>query len=102
MYKFNNRHITRGIQSELPFELQIILWSMIDENIKKGLEMDYLQVFTLKSINIDGMIMQEINHSQEQPEYKNTFAFESDNPISAKIFVIDDLIHSTMLLNYEY
>ena len=102
-YKFNgNRYMTRGIQSELPLELQLILWSMINDNIKQGFTMDYLQVFELKSVNIDGMKMQEITHKQEQPSYKNTFAFETDHPITAKIFVIDDISHSTMLFSHEY
>jgi hypothetical protein len=103
IYKFNgSRYLTRGIQSELPIELQIILWSMIDDNIKKGLELDYLQVFELKSVNISGMKMQEITHKQEQPLRTNTFAFETNNPISTKIFVIDDVSHITMLLSHEY
>ena len=103
-YKFNgNRYMTSGINAELPLELQLILWGMIQDNVnKKDFTMDYLQVFELKSVNIDGMTMQEITHRQEQPSYKNVFAFETDNPITAKIFVIDDIVHITMLFSHEY
>jgi len=102
-YKFNGaRYMTNGINSQLSLELQLILWGMIAENIKKGLKMDYLQVFDLKLIHIDGVRMQEITHRQEQPKRQNTFAFESDKPINAKIFVIDDIDHVTMLFNHEY
>ena len=46
---------------------------------------------------------QKIVHSQEQPEYKKEYLFETGTPfLCAKIFVIDDVTHSTMLFNYEY
>ena len=41
-------------------------------------------------------------HSQEEPAYERTFTFPTDEPITAKIFVIDDETHSTMLLAEEY
>ena len=97
-----NRYMTAGIQNEIPLEIQIIMWNMIDENAKKRLKMDYLQVFELSSFYLDGVRMQEITHRQEQPSRKNTFAYETDNPISAKIFVIDSDSYVTMLFNYEY
>ena len=47
--------------------------------------------------------MAKIVHSQEQPEYKKEYLFETGTPfLCAKIFVIDDVTHSTMLFNYEY
>ena len=101
-HKFKNRYVTKGVQLELPPEMQIILWSMVDENIKKGLPMDYLQIFELKPVYLDDIKMQEISHKQEQPRRTNTFAFETDNPISAKIFIIDSIEYSTMMFNYEY
>ena len=39
---------------------------------------------------------------QEEPDYERTFTFPTDEPITAKIFVIDDETHSTMLLAEEY
>lgn len=43
---FNNkRYITRGVANEVPLELQILLWDMIDTMEVK--EKDYLQVFKL-------------------------------------------------------
>ena len=60
---------------------------------------DYLQVFDLSEENGK----QKIVHSQEQPEYMKEYLFETDTPfLCAKIFVIDDVTHSTMLFNYEY
>ena len=60
---------------------------------------DYLQVFRLSEH--EGR--QKIIHSQEQPDYRDeiiTPIFVS--PVEAKIFVIDDGDHSTMLLANEY
>ena len=36
-------------------------------------------------------------------EYEKEYLFETGTPfLCAKIFVIDDVTHSTMLFNYEY
>ena len=95
MFK-NQRYVTSGINSELPQLTQIILWGLIDtmEVVRK----DYLQVFCLSA---DGE-NQRIIHEQEQPEYRKEYLFPSDNPVTAKVFVIDDESHSTMLLAEEY
>ena len=76
--------------------LQIILWDLIDS--MEVVEKDYLQVFRLSAESG----MQKIPHSQEQPPYERTLEFRTDNPITAKIFVIDDETHTTMLLAEEY
>ena len=94
---FNNqRYATSGINSELPLLTQIILWGLIDS--MEVAEKDYLQVFCL-SVE-DGK--QRIIHEQEQPEYRKEYLFPSENPVTAKVFVIDDESHSTMLLAEEY
>ncbi len=61
-------------------------------------EKDYLQVFKLTAKDHT----QHVTHSQEEPSYERTFTFPTDEPITAKIFVIDDETHSTMLLAEEY
>ena len=92
----NQRYATSGINSELPLLTQIILWGLIDtmEVVRK----DYLQVFLLSA---DGE-NQRIIHEQEQPEYRKEYLLPSENPVTAKVFVIDDESHSTMLLAEEY
>ena len=103
-YKFNGkRYMTSGIQSDIPAELQLILWYMIDENIKQGLQMDYLQVFRLSPYHKENNVYQKIIHSQEVPNRNrekilNVFG----EAVTAKIFVIDDVEHITMLLADEY
>ena len=90
------RYATRGVNTTVPLELQIILWDCIDSMAVT--EKDYLQVFKLTT---DGTT-QHITHIQEQPPYERTLEFRTENPITAKIFVIDDETHTTMLLAEEY
>ena len=94
---FNNpRYCTRGISETVPLLTQIILWDLIDS--MEVAEKDYLQVFRLTT---DGST-QHIIHSLEQPPYERTLEFRTNEPITAKIFVIDDETHTTMLLAEEY
>ena len=94
---FNNqRYVTRGITNTVPLVTQIILWDCIDS--MKVERKDYLQIFKL----IANGTNQQVTHSQEEPSYERTFTFPTDEPITAKIFVIDDETHSTMLLAEEY
>ena len=42
MFKTENRYMTRKVAEEIPLEINILLWNLIDElNVEK----DYLQVF---------------------------------------------------------
>ena len=91
----NPRYSTRGITETVPILTQIILWNCIDS---MKTEKDYLQVFKLTAENHT----QHVTHSQEEPAYEHTFDFRTDEPITAKIFVIDDETHSTLLLAEEY
>ena len=45
---------------------------------------------------------QHIIHEQEQPPYRYELDVPCDDAVNAKVFVIDDLTHSTMLLAEEY
>ena len=91
----NSRYLTKGVQAEIPFELQIFMWGCIDSLPQ---ERDYLQVFELSA---DGN-MQKIIHHTEQPEHRQEYMIPSENPVENKIYVIDDGEHSTMLLAEEY
>ena len=91
----NKRYLTKGVQADIPFELQIFMWGCIDRLPE---ERDYLQVFELD--NIDGI--QRIHHFSEQPEYSKEYLIDVKSPINQKVYVIDDSDHSTMLLAEEY
>ncbi|NMM65229.1 DUF960 domain-containing protein [Clostridium sp. P21] len=98
----NTRYITRGIKNEIPLELQLFIWNCIDELKGQGKQLDYLQVFELKREIVDDIAMQKIEHRQEVPKYEKTYKILPEGVVSAKIFVIDDNTHSTMLLAEEY
>jgi len=103
MFKKDSRYMTRGIQADIPLQVQLFLWNLIDESKNKGTELDYLQVFVIKSTKgINNKYLLNIEHRQEVPEYKNTTNIISDIAIDEKIFVIDDGTHSTMMLAQEY
>lgn len=92
----NKRYLTRGVQADIPFELQIFMWECIDRLPE---ERDYFQVFKLEVIGS----IQRIHHFSEQPEYSMEYLLPMvTNPITAKVYVIDDGDHSTMLLAEEY
>ena len=90
----NQRYLTKGVQADIPFELQLFMW----ECIKAVPEPDYLQIFRLSDLNGKQMVI----HEQEIPEYKREYFLAVTEPINAKVYVIDDGDHSTMLLAEEY
>ncbi len=91
----SQRYLTRGVSDTIPLQLQIFIWNCID---RLPDACDYLQVFRLKPFGG----MQQIEHTAEQPEYKKVYLFPSDEPITAKIYVIDSDSYCTMLLAEEY
>lgn len=95
----NQRYVTKGVIAELPGYLLTMLWYMVET---MEVEKDYLQVFELKSETVNGVSMQKIIHSQEQPPYSNEVIFASTAPVANKVYIIDDQTHSTMLLTNEY
>lgn len=101
-----DRYQTIGIQQTIPLEVQFALWGLIDQARHDELELDYLQVFEIEEIDSDdGQRKLIISHKQEVPEWEAAYSLdiaETTPTVSAKIFVIDDGTHSTMLLASEY
>ena len=92
----NQKFLTHGITAQLPLWMINMLWLMI--LTMEVSEKDYLQVFTLTKAPTG----QHIVHEQEQPPYRYELDVPCDNAANAKVFVIGDLTHSTMLLAEEY
>ena len=93
---FNNkRYLTCGVDSSIPLEVQLFLWECVD-----GLPepRDHLQIFDLEQVGC----MQSITHRSEEPEYRKVYLLPADDPITEKLYIIDDGDHSTMLLASEY
>lgn len=93
--KSKERYLTRGVDAEIPLELQILMWQAVDEMPEPK---DYLQVFNLSEDNG----LQVIQHISEQPEFEMTYITQTDKPVTQKIYIIDDGEHCTMLLAEEY
>lgn len=92
---FTNRYMTRGVQFEIPIALQVFMWDCVTAVPEPK---DYLQIFRLSEA--DGK--QKIIHEQEVPEYKREYLLAFPKPVNARVYVIDDGDHCTMLLAEEY
>ena len=91
-----DRYLTRGVDSEIPLDIQIFLWELVDKLPK---ERDYLQVFSLTAQNGK----QVIKHSSEQPKHEREYIIDVlIKAVTAKVYIIDDGDHCTMLLAEEY
>lgn len=90
------RYLTKGVDSTIPLDIQIFLWSAIDNMPEPK---DYLQVFRLSVQNG----LQIIKHTSEQPEYHMQYILiEVLKSVEAKVYVIDSVDYATMLLAEEY
>ena len=96
----NERYITKGVYTQVPAYLVSMLWYLVETAAID--EQDHFQIFELSSEIIDGQSVQVIEHSQEIPEYKATYRINTVKAIDAKVYIIDDISHSTMLLAEEY
>lgn len=92
----NSKYITRGISETIGFEIQILLWDMIES---MNIEKDYLQIFDLIPIDKETM---KIVHKQEVPESKREYKVKYNIDKKVKIFAIDSGTYSTMMLADEY
>ncbi|MGN0606747.1 MAG: DUF960 domain-containing protein [Oscillospiraceae bacterium] len=90
------RYLTRGIDAEIPFDIQIFMWEAVD---KMPEPKDWLQVFNLSVENG----LQVIKHTSEQPKFDMTYILTSlTKAVTAKVYIIDDGDHCTMLLAEKY
>ena len=89
------RYVTAAVSREIPLAVQLFLWQCIDA---LPFSPDYLQVFQLST---DGGRL-KIVHTQECRDYRKEYLLLSDVPITAKIYVINDQTHATMLFCEEY
>ena len=94
------RLVTKGIAETIPLEVQMFLWSLLDDLIaKRAVELDYLQVFKLSGEKGK----QKIVHSQEMSDYQAAYYFDNVvSQLNSKLYVIDNSTYVTMLLCQEY
>jgi len=92
--------MTKTINEMVHGEIQMILWGLIDEQLEKGLGLDYLQVFEL-SVQQG---KQYIIHRQEVPERKREWVYQLKHttPIGRTVWCIDSEDYQMMLLPSDY
>ena len=100
-----NRYITRGVNEQVPKEIQQRSFQLIDEKVKQAeIQLDYLQIFEFNRDNQRGTIT--IVHRQEEPffiDYSEIrITKELVNFPIKKLWVIDDHTQQTRLLPEEY
>jgi len=101
MFKKETRYATRGINAIVDVRLQLIMWNLIDQ-LKKKKEVYYLQIFRISKEENKRII---IEHEQEVQQYKEKYVAELEGiEITGviKIYVIDRVEYSTMILASEY
>lgn len=98
----NDRYLTLGVRNQIPIDLQLFMLDCIDKLKEEGIELNPLQVFEFQRIRVDDLLIQLVKHRQEVPEYKKNYRLLSAEVVDAKILVIDDGEHSTMMLAEEY
>ncbi|MGO0063490.1 DUF960 family protein [Brevibacillus fluminis] len=100
----SDRYVTRGVNELVPFELQLLLWSILEKRQEQGDQLDYLEVFELSAEFVDGEPLQKILNRQEQPYHQEViYVNHIENlAIGVTIWVIDSGEYSTMLLPQEY
>ncbi len=98
---FNGKkYVSRQVNEIVPMEITILMWNMIDE-LKSKMDLDYLQIFRLKKK--EGKVI--IEHEQEVPPYKEQYNLQQSHVSiehDIKIYVIDSIDYSTMILAEEY
>lgn len=94
------KHLTKGVQSSIGLDLQILMWSMIDQWRDK-IELDYLQVFELSIVEENGILFQKIIHSQEESEYREENFYKIADPVNGEVWIMDSGEYCTMLLPEE-
>lgn len=97
---------TWGVKDKVNPIIEYIIWSMIDEARKSGLEMDWMQIFKLKTVRTRSKdrLLLKITHIQEDPAYESRFSLsiEPEEALDGTIWVMDDLTHATMMWDYEH
>ena len=92
----DQKFLTRGVMAEIPSWLTDLMWHMVLTMEVEG--KDYRQLINQTKTPVGHHNL----HEQQQPPYRYELNMPCDDAVNAKVFVIDDLTHSTMLLAEEY
>lgn len=103
-YTFSgSRYITSGVAENFPIELQVALFSAVEQMREKvSGQLDYLQVFEIVTRVKGQKKFLHIYHMQECPEAKLKYFIPTDVEVNGRAYMIDGVDHITLLLAEEY
>jgi hypothetical protein len=94
------KYVTASVSCTVSPFLQLFLWHLVERRSEIG-KLDYLQVFDLKPGRNNYEII--IRHRQEVPPFSYECRLRGIEPMTAKIYIIDNGDGTaTMLLAEEY
>ncbi|HBZ83237.1 MULTISPECIES: DUF960 family protein [Brevibacillus] len=97
--EFVPRCTSKTINKILSDELKLLLYSFIDQLVANDLEMDWAQIFELKSKAINEKYVLHITHRQEHPFRCQEYEVESNYPhFNLTVWILDFGDYSLMLL----
>ena len=85
----NNRYVTRSVDNTVPIETQFFLWSLIDDQVQNGNEMDYFQKFELKATENGQLVV----HGQEEPDHVYLRRWEEEDCIPDLQLLEEEKVH---------
>ncbi len=85
------RLITKGIQQNIPIEIQILLLEYAGQIKKAAEKIDYLQVYRLEAVQ---KTLQFIEHTAEQPFYQMSYYCVVENAVTEKVYIIETDYHT--------
>lgn len=92
----NERYLTREVAEQVPIDMQILMWDLVEKLEEK----DYLQIFELTPIG-SGMV--ELVHKQEIPETTSIYKIKNTEiKNKMKLYIIDNGEYSTLMFSDEY
>ena len=79
----NERYITREVAEQVPIEMQLLMWELVERIVEK----DYLQIFEL-TLKENGIV--KVVHKQEILEFTNTYKIKNTGiKNKMKLYMID-------------
>lgn len=92
----NERYLTREVEHQVPIEIQLLMWDLVEKLEEK----DYLQIFELTP---KGSGIVELVHKQEIPEITSIYKIKNTEiKEKMKLYMIDSGEYSTLMFSHEY
>ena len=92
----NERYLTREVEHQVPIEIQLLMWDLVEKLEEK----DYLQIFELTP---KGSGIVELVYKQEIPEITSIYKIKNTEiKEKMKLYMIDSGEYSTLMFSHEY